>query len=676
MIFRLLLLLILAGSLQAKMHHLRGTPNREWSSFPKKDEGATLEKRFQGKASTLRLRQQDVKQLWEVKLNGTPIGRLTQDENDMIVYFSLPANLLKDTNVVRIERGKRNKSTPDDIRVGDFAWLTDSVENVTNQSTVTLHVTDSKKRSIPSRITVLHESGAMQSVGAKSNDHLAVRPGTVYTSTGKATFGLPAGRYKIYAGRGFEWSLASTSLDVKAGDSIKKSLQIKREVPTQGYVACDTHVHTLTHSGHGDSTVHERMITLAAEGIELPIATDHNVHIDHESFARKMKVRQYFTPVIGNEVTTKTAHFNIFPVKKGAKVPDYKNRDWRLTFDSIARTPNVKVVILNHARDLHSGTRPFGPKLHLSLVGRNLEGWKQRANAMEVVNSAAIQTDVLQLFHDWMGMLNRGHRMTPVGSSDSHDVARHFVGQGRTYIRCRDGDPGKIDVEEAVNSFVQGRVMVSYGLAVDLKVENRFGPGEVAAVPNEKVKVSATVLGPHWVNADRVMLFANGVKIRETRLLLNERLPKGLKGIVEWKLDRPKHDVHLVAIAQGPGVDGLYWKTAKPYQPDSPDWTASVLGCSGAVWLDADQDGRCSSAFDYAQRFILKSKGDIATLLNLLKDVDEAIILQVADVLQLSERSLLSPTNQKLLKASSPRIQKAVERYRQAWRASEIARSK
>ena len=53
-------------------------------------------------------------------------------------------------------------------------------------------------------------------------------------------------------------------------------LAIRREVATPGLVACDTHVHTLTNSGHGDATIAERVVTLAGEGIELPIATDHN----------------------------------------------------------------------------------------------------------------------------------------------------------------------------------------------------------------------------------------------------------------------------------------------------------------------------------------------------------------------------------------------------------------
>ena len=94
--------------------------------------------------------------------------------------------------------------------------------------------------------------GALATTGAASNEWLAVRSETIYTSRGEATFGLPAGRYTIFAGRGFEYSLAQTNVTVAAGETVQGTLSIRREVPTNGYVACDTHCHTLTHSGHGE----------------------------------------------------------------------------------------------------------------------------------------------------------------------------------------------------------------------------------------------------------------------------------------------------------------------------------------------------------------------------------------------------------------------------------------
>ena len=70
-------------------------------------------------------------------------------------------------------------------------------------------------------------------------------------------------------------------------------------------VACDTHVHTFTYSGHGDATLNERLVTVAGEGIELPIATDHNLHINYAPLVNQLGLNKYYTPVIGNEVTTK-----------------------------------------------------------------------------------------------------------------------------------------------------------------------------------------------------------------------------------------------------------------------------------------------------------------------------------------------------------------------------------
>lgn len=663
-----------------RLHHLRIDGPREWSDFPEMPEAASLQLTFQGTSNempaTLRLRQQDVKQQWQVVLNDKPLGRLHVDENDMVVYFAVPPeSLLDGDNRLRIEQSSRRRI--EDIRVGEIVLHDRDVDAVLSAGSVEIQVIDrADGQPLPCRITVMNHHGALQTPGAESSDHLAVRPGVIYTSTGRATFGLPAGDYTIYAGRGFEYSLDHVSLSVAAGETTRKKLSIRREVPTEGCIACDTHVHTRTHSGHGDATVQERMITLAAEGIELPITTDHNVHIDHNPFARKQNVRRYFTPVIGNEVTTRTGHFNIFPVVAGSTIPDFKSNEWKVTLDNIFATPGAKVAILNHARDIHGGTRPFGPKLFNDVVGENLEEWHMGFNAMEVINSGATQTEPLRLFHDWMALLNRGYSVTPVGSSDSHDVARHFVGQGRTYIRCDDRDPGNIDVEQAVNNFLQGRVMISYGLLTEMKVNGRYGAGELARVPGDEITLDLRVLGPHWTKADKIMLFANGQLIREEpiRNVSGDRLPMGVLWHDRWTIPRPKHDVHLTAIATGPGIEELYWRTAKPYQPVTPDPKTNVIGCSGAIWLDVDSDGRRTSAHDYAQRLFTLRK-PLPELIESLADYDASVAAQSANFLQRSGKSLLAEDVRDALETASPATRLGFSNYIAAWRANQLAQA-
>lgn len=357
-------------ALDDRLHHLRQGEQREWSDFPVQAEGPSLDIRFRAEANaaeqTLRLRQQDVRQTWKVILNGKERGRLLPDENDMVIYLPLPpAALVTGENTLRIEQvGK----TPDDIRVGDFRIDDRPVEKALSEAKVTIDVTDGG-REVPCRLTVLNAQGALMSVGAKSGAGLAVRPGVVYTRNGRATFRLPAGEYTVYAGRGFAYSIDSVAVALKEGDSVSKHLTIRREVPIAGHVSCDTHVHTLTFSGHGDATLEERMITLAGEDVALPIATDHNAHIDYEAAAVKHGVRQHFTPVIGNEVTTGVGHFNIFPVPAGAAIPDYKLTSWKDIPASIHDKTGARVVILNHAT-CTAASGLLGPGISIRSPGR------------------------------------------------------------------------------------------------------------------------------------------------------------------------------------------------------------------------------------------------------------------------------------------------------------------
>lgn len=663
--------------------HLRSGKSREWSDFSESPQAEQLEVKFQAVKNdgewSLHLRQEDVKQTWRVSLNDQVLGTLPIDENDQVVYFAVPAGtLVAGENVLKVAAAGRGGAASDDIRVGQVQIKTPPLAEVLNQGRVEVEVLDAGSRQpLPCRLTILNADGALQTTGATSDDELAVRPGVIYAAQGRAKFGLPAGRYTIYAGRGFEYSLAKAEVSIEADKTTVQKLSVRREVPTEGYAACDTHVHTVTFSGHGDATIAERMITLAGEGIELPIATDHNLHVDYESHAKKAGLRQHFTPVIGNEVTTGVGHFNIFPVEPNSPVPDHKPRDWGTILDGIFATPGVKIAILNHPRDLHGGTRPFGPKLHNAVVGENLDGWPMRFNAMEVVNSGATQTDALQLFHDWMGLLNRGLNVTPVGGSDSHDVARHFVGQARTYIRVGDRDPGKIDVAAAANNFLQGRVLVSYGLIAEMTVDGKFNSGDLAPPAGEEINVAIRVLGPHWTEASRVLLYRNGWLVHEETVSVQQarELPPGVKYQVTHKLPRLAHDSHLVAIALGPGIDGPWWKTARPYQPTSPDWKAQVIGCSGAVRLDGDGDGRWSSPRDNAQRLVKEAGDDLARLAESLGPYDEATAAQAAHLVQTSGKSLLAEENAAIVKTAPDHVQRGFRDYLDAWRECEQARA-
>ena len=212
---------------------------------------------------------------------------------------------------------------------------------------------------------------------------------------------------------------------------------------------------------------------------------------------------------------------------------------------------------------------------------------------------------------------------------------------------------------------MQGRVNVSYGLLTELRVNDKYGPGELAAA-SPAYKAEIVVKGPSWVTADVVELYKNG------ELVKSWPIADGAGGGVKWRgaVDvESTHDVNLVAIARGPGVDGLYWKTAKPYQPDSPDWEARVIGVSGAVWLDVDGDGRRTPAFDYARR-IVGGDADMASVLKQTANYDAAVATHVAGLLAKGGVDLRSVN----WRGAAARVREGFDRYLRAVRDTELAR--
>ena len=145
-----------------------------------------------------------------------------------------------------------------------------------------------KPAPVPCRITVLNASGALVTTGAASD-----RP-----ARGPARGDLHGRRHgplRPAGGRVHDPRRPRVRVRHRLGPRLAQARRhgpqghspIRREVPTPGYVACDTHVHTLTHSGHGDATDVERVVTLAGEGVELPVATDHNKQVDYHAAAVK-----------------------------------------------------------------------------------------------------------------------------------------------------------------------------------------------------------------------------------------------------------------------------------------------------------------------------------------------------------------------------------------------------
>lgn len=622
--------------IDAKSYHLGVAGMAEWAEFENsKPHGPQLDLVFASRAndreSTLIVWQRNVKTTWNVMLNGKRLGTLEALTQPLVRALVVPAGtLVEGENKLTIVRPPSRMT--DDIEVGGISLVRRPRAEVLGEGRLEIAVNDADTgRALPSRITLTNSAGALVPVEVAPGQPLAVRTGVVYTGEGRAAIGVAAGDYVVHASRGFEYSVATERLTIRPGDKKSLTLRIRREVPTPGLVAADTHIHTLTHSRHGDATIDERMFTIAGEGIELAVATDHNHHVDYTEPAARNRVAAHFRHVVGNEVTTRVGHFNAFPIRPGSAVPDAQLTDWPQLLHNIRTVTGAQVIQLNHPRDLHSNFTPFGPDNFDATTGELKKAPAFACDAIEVVTSAAMQSDIMQLYRDWFALLNRGYRVAGIGSSDTHHVSEFILGQARTYVACRATDPAAIDIDEVCASYRAGRLLVSLGLLAQMTVDDRFTVGDLATGLGHELRVTVEVLGPSWVNADRVELFANGVKLREEIIAPTSR-PQKAK--VTWRIPKPSHDVHLVAVATGPGVTGPHWEIPRPYQPTSKVFNPRVIGSTNPIWIDAEGDGKFSPAREYAARLVAATAGDSAKLKAALAGYDAAVAVQAADLVK------------------------------------------
>lgn len=579
-----------ARVLDAKSHHLGVTEINDWPETTAQPEGRQLQLRFEAQANAgevvVGIVQRDVSAPWQLQINGKRVAELRRNEKPKLVHYAIPAGtLVAGENTLTIE----SKDGKDDIAVGPITLHNQSLREVLRLRSVLVSVTDARSgQPVPARVTVTDLAGnRVELHRSKMTDDSAMREGLIYLRGTPTWFELPEGDYVVYATRGLEWSRGEQRLLVRGNAAAEARLRIEREVRTTGFIAADTHLHTVTFSGHGDASIEERMLTLAGEGVELAVATDHNHNTDYLPHQQQMGVGGYFTAVTGNEVTTAIGHMNGFPLDPKATPPDHKLGSWVQLVDAI-RAKGAKVVILNHPR------WPSLPKSPFTQFGLNRVSGDFRADVkfpfdgMELANALTPQPDPLYLFRDWFALLNSGEKITGVGASDSHTVGEP-VGQSRSYVPSRTDDPAKIDVDDACNRFLRGETSISLGIFADVLVDGRYKMGHTNSVRGATVSVRLRVAAPSWVTPRRALLFLNGQQVQERAVLAGApRKPTDV--LMDFVVQKPAHDAYLVCVVLGDGASHPSWQTAEKF----------TLAATNPVFLDTDGDGQYSSPRDLA----------------------------------------------------------------------------
>ncbi len=552
-------------TLDERMHHLGNDATPEWKEAPTEPEPTPLEIVFESRANRdewlLEAAARDVNGEWVLELNGKAFATLKRGQDEVgVARYPVPEGLLHNgRNVLSV----RPVSDPnDDILVGRVRLAEASLRQIERLGRVAVSVTDlATGKPLPARIAVADADGNLAPIYYAERPLTAVRPGVAYTSDGRATLEVPAGKWQVWAARGMEWSVAAGETEVTFGGAVRISLALAREVDTRGWIAADTHIHTLTHSGHGDASVEERLVTLAGEGVELAIATDHNHHTDYRPLQQQLGLKPWFTPVVGNEVTTDNGHMNAFPFDPERQIPPHAEADWKKLVAGI-RASGAQVVILNHPRWPEEGKDPLTAFGFDEATGLNAAGQEFTFDCIEIVNSDCPTSPPRAILPAWFALLERGQRFTAIGSSDSHTVGV-IVGQGRTYVPSATDDPARVDVDAACKEFLAGRVSVSLGMMAEIEIEGR-GMGDTLRARGDAVEALVRVRHPSWVTPRRLEMVVNGRTA--ATVALDDARPGDGANLRERRvrLTLPRAKNWIVAVASGDKVASPFWPMSQP----------------------------------------------------------------------------------------------------------------
>lgn len=451
---------------------------------------------------------------------------------------------------------------------------------------VSYRVTDPGDAPMPARLVV-------RGVGHTPNPdlgphHLASGAANVACSaSGVGSLELPPGRYSVLATRGPEWDVAEEVLEVSATTGATFRARLARVVDTRGWVAADLHLHAEP-SADSDVPLPDRVTSLLAEGIELAVATDHNHVTDYAPAVKELGAERQLTTRPGIEITTPDwGHFNAYPYPPSAPLPPAQDAAPRELLAFVRATAPAALIQVNHPRmgdigyfnQVELGANGTSSKPGASLDFDLLEVW----NGFDLAKPAVLD----EVLAEWMRLLSLGRRYTAVGNSDSHRIAYQWAGYPRTYVRADDSRPGGVDWSEVRASLLSGRVVVTSGPFIDLKVHGE-PPGALVAVRNGSVGIELEVRAPPWMSVDRAELLLDGKLALHVDASLPEQDVSARPGTpLRFVGGLPvTKDAFLMVVVRG----------SSTLERVLPGLTVVPVAFTNPVFVDADGDGRFGSA--------------------------------------------------------------------------------
>jgi hypothetical protein len=362
------------------------------------------------------------------------------------------------------------------------------------------------------------------------------RSHVAFTVDGRATLRVEPGDYHVIVSRGYEYELASTDNDgiaVAEDTVVPFTVELERVVDTTGVMCADYHIHTHRSPDSPDAP-DLKLRGLIADGLEIPIRSDHEWINDFQPLIEARDLTQYAFGIGGEELTTFAwGHFGVFPVNQDENAVNGSAISWvgRLppaVFADVRARPEQPVLIINHPR---SGGRlggyfnaaGFDPTT--GMVGYP-DHWDEDFTIVEVFNDGDFDRFRDETVRDWFGLLAQGRRVFAIGSSDSHSIQGSPVGYPRTCLALGIDDPTMLNANMVRDATRDGHSTISGGIYLTVVGPDGSGPGDDVEIDGTTATFDVTVQAASWIEGiDRLEVIVDGESVETISITEADRDP-------------------------------------------------------------------------------------------------------------------------------------------------------
>ncbi len=182
---------------------------------------------------------------------------------------------------------------------------------------LSFHVRDETGLLVPAKVTLYPAGGAAPSRNAAYGDGFLSGGAelVVFSPDGTGSVNLPDGEYIAVASRGLEYEIdQSKPFTIREDVGATVDLTVVHSIETDGWISADLHVHAIPSPDSGVPLA-DRVVTMAAEGVEFFVSTDHDAVTDYAPVVEALNLENWVQTAVGVETTTvEIGHFLGFPL--------------------------------------------------------------------------------------------------------------------------------------------------------------------------------------------------------------------------------------------------------------------------------------------------------------------------------------------------------------------------